>query len=182
VRIEISRTYLFSTDLLIPTPPPPYKYFITINLQTFGRLGFICMRAADPGITYVLPTNHNLSAQTITKYWFLLEICEVRRDCSYLPTGTLRRSSSKKFLPRQSARGLRRNRVWCQQPASLFPRRNFLLQFFKPILHHHDLRGGLRLLDGLEHQKALAVGRHIVVRGRSRGWRVLSFEQHPGLA
>jgi hypothetical protein len=39
-----------------------------------------------------LPTNHNLSAQTITKYWLLLEICEVRRDCSYLLTGTLRRS------------------------------------------------------------------------------------------
>src|ERR1700693_4429902 len=27
----------------------------------------------------------------------LLEICEVKRDCSYLPIGTLRRTSSEKF-------------------------------------------------------------------------------------
>ena len=34
---------------------------------------------------------------------------------------------------------------------------NYLLLFFKPILRHYDLRGGLRLLDGLEHEESLAV-------------------------
>jgi hypothetical protein len=48
-------------------------------------------------ITSGLPTIHTLSDQTTSKCWFLLEIFEVKRDCSYLPTGTLRRTSSKKL-------------------------------------------------------------------------------------
>jgi hypothetical protein len=40
-----------------------------------------------------LPTTHKLSAQTTSKHWFLLEIRRVKRDCSYLPIGTLRRNS-----------------------------------------------------------------------------------------
>jgi hypothetical protein len=45
-----------------------------------------------------LPTTHNLTDQTTSKGWFLLEICRDKRDCSYLPTGTLRRNSSEKFI------------------------------------------------------------------------------------
>jgi hypothetical protein len=48
-------------------------------------------------ITSVLPTTHTLSGQTTSKCCFLFEICRVKRDCSYLLTGTSRRSSSKKF-------------------------------------------------------------------------------------
>jgi hypothetical protein len=32
-----------------------------------------------------------------TKSLVLLKICRIKRDCSYLPIGTLRRTSSKKF-------------------------------------------------------------------------------------
>ena len=32
------------------------------------------------------------------KRLFLLEICRIKRDCSYLPTGTFRRSWSEKFI------------------------------------------------------------------------------------
>src|ERR1700694_4159006 len=47
---------------------------------------------------------------------------------------------------------------------SLLPCRNFLLQLFKPVQHDVDLRRcRLLLLGGLEHQEALAIGRHIVV-------------------
>src|ERR1700693_1876731 len=31
------------------------------------------------------------------KMWFLLEICRVKRDCSYLPVGTFHDSAPKKF-------------------------------------------------------------------------------------
>jgi anti-sigma B factor antagonist len=44
-------------------------------------------------ITCGLPTIHKLSAQTSSQCLFLLEICRVIRGCSYLPTGTLRRTS-----------------------------------------------------------------------------------------
>ena len=37
----------------------------------------------------------------------LLEICEVKRDCSYLPTGTLRRTSSKKRCAGSAGNGKR---------------------------------------------------------------------------
>src|SRR5229473_4291486 len=68
---------------------------------------------------------------------------------------------------------LRVSRVVCQQSALLFPGGNFLLQLFKPVQHDVDLRRcRLRLLAGLEHQKALAIGRHVVVAGRCRNWRV----------
>ena len=49
------------------------------------------------GLLAVCRPYHTLSGQTTSKCWFLLEICRVKRDCSYLPTGTLRRSSSQKF-------------------------------------------------------------------------------------
>src|ERR1700681_1282712 len=66
---------------------------------------------------------------------------------------------------------------------SLFPRRNFLFQLFKPVQHDADLRRrSLRLLDWLEHQEALAVGSHVVVGERSRGRLVLSLKEHPGPA
>jgi hypothetical protein len=48
-------------------------------------------------ITSVLPTILNLSDQTTSKRWFLLEICRVKRNCNYLPIGALRRTSSEKF-------------------------------------------------------------------------------------
>jgi hypothetical protein len=41
---------------------------------------------------------------------------------------------------------------------SLLPCGNFLLQLFEPVQHDIDLRGRrLRLLDGLDHEEALAV-------------------------
>jgi hypothetical protein len=66
---------------------------------------------------------------------------------------------------------------------SLLPHRNFLLQFFKPVQHDVDLRRRrLHLLDGPEHQEALAVEGHVVVGGSCRDWQVQSLEEHPGLA
>jgi hypothetical protein len=62
-------------------------------------------------------TIHTLSGQTTSKCWFLVGICEVKRNCSYLPAETLRPSSSKQFLPRQSARGLHRNPALCLRSA-----------------------------------------------------------------
>ncbi len=50
--------------------------------------------------------------------------------------------------------------------SSLFPCGNFLLQLFKPVQHDVDLRQGRSLFAGLEHQEALAVGRHVVVGNR----------------
>jgi hypothetical protein len=49
-------------------------------------------------LTCGLPTIHNLSDQITSKGSFLLEMRRVKHDCSYLPTGTLRRTSSKKFV------------------------------------------------------------------------------------
>ncbi len=95
----------------------------------------------------------------------LLEICEIKRDCSYLPPGTLRRSSSKKFLPRQFGRGLRRSRVSYPPRAPLpFLHGNFLFQLLKPVQHDVDLRRRrLGRGHGLEHQEALAIEGHVVV-------------------
>src|SRR5580700_132452 len=62
---------------------------------------------------------------------------------------------------------------------SISPRRNFLLQLFKPVQHHIDLRRRrLPLLAGLEHQEALPVGSHVVVRERCRGRLERSFKEH----
>jgi hypothetical protein len=44
-------------------------------------------------ITSVLPTNRTLATQTTSKGLVLLNICKIKRDCSYLPNGILRRSS-----------------------------------------------------------------------------------------
>src|ERR1700682_4845208 len=66
---------------------------------------------------------------------------------------------------------------------SLLSRRNFLLQFFKPVQHYVDLRRRcLFLLAGLEHQEALAVGRHVVVRDCSWRLQVLSLKERLRLA
>src|SRR5579863_3072242 len=66
---------------------------------------------------------------------------------------------------------------------SLLPCGNFLLQFFKPIQYDVDLRRcRLLLLDGLEHQEALAVGRDIVVVDWDHGRFVPSLEECPGRA
>ena len=46
------------------------------------------LRFADD--TYSIRPNH-------LKRLVLLKICRVKRDCSYLPIGTLRRTSSMKF-------------------------------------------------------------------------------------
>ena len=56
------------------------------------------------------------------------------------------------------------------------------LQFLKPVQHDVDLCPcRLRLLAGLEHQKSLAIGSHVVGGERYRGWCVLSLKEHPGL-
>src|ERR1700680_3145652 len=55
-------------------------------------------------------------------------------------------------------------KVGARRAPSLFARRNFLLQFFKPVEHDVDLSWGrLRFLGGLEHQEPLAVAGDIVV-------------------
>ena len=70
---------------------------ITISHIPIKGLGASCdvvlgaedyLRFAD--IPYSIRPNH-------LKGPVLLQICRVKRDCSYLPTGTLRRTSSKKF-------------------------------------------------------------------------------------
>src|ERR1700694_1589583 len=67
--------------------------------------------------------------------------------------------------------------------ASLFSRRNFLLQLLKPIQHDVDLRRRRPwLVAGLEHQETLAVGRHVVVGECCWGRRVRSLKEHPWLA
>jgi hypothetical protein len=48
-------------------------------------------------VTYELPTIRTLSDHNTSKALFLLKIYRVQRNRSYLPTGTLHRSSSKKF-------------------------------------------------------------------------------------
>src|ERR1700674_3811652 len=66
---------------------------------------------------------------------------------------------------------------------SLRPGRHAALQLFKPVQHDVDLRRRrLRLLACLEHQEALAIGRHVVVAGRCRNWRVRSLKEHLRLA
>ena len=66
---------------------------------------------------------------------------------------------------------------------SLLSRRNFLLQLFKPVQHDVDSRRRqLLLLVGLEHQEALAVRRHVVVREHFRRQLVQFFKEQTGLA
>src|ERR1700694_4012305 len=62
----------------------------------------------------------------------------------------------------------------------LRPGRHAALQLFKPVLDDVDLRWRqLRLFGGLEHQEALAIGRHVVVGGRNGRKRLVrSLEKH----
>jgi len=46
----------------------------------------------------------------------------------------------------------------------LFPDGTRRFQLFKPVQHDIDLRGRLRLLVGLEHQKPLAIRGNVIVR------------------
>src|SRR5438270_13429382 len=83
------------------------------------------------------------------KSLIFIEDFRVQRDCSYLPTGTLRRLLSKKFVPRRFARGLRRSRVlWQWRAPLLASRRGLRFQIRGPVQHHVDLPE--RLLGGLE--------------------------------
>jgi hypothetical protein len=70
------------------------------------------------------------------------------------------------------SRELTQKKILWRTMLDLFrPGRHAPLQFFEPVQHDIDLRGCcLACLVGLNHQKALAVGRHIEVIGRSRGW------------
>ena len=67
---------------------------------------------------------------------------------------------------------------------SLCPGRHAALQLFKPVQHDLALpRCRLRLLAGLEHQEALAIGRNVVIGKCVRECRqVLFLKERSGLA
>jgi hypothetical protein len=67
---------------------------------------------------------------------------------------------------------------------SLLPRRNSLLQLFKPVQYDVDLRGGGSLFGRLDHQEPLTVRGHIIGRADQRpvARKILPLEKHMWLA